>query len=333
MARGPRLDAPGALHHVRARGIERRPIFLDDADRENFLARIGGLVETGALVAYAWALMPNHVHLLVRTGTQPLERAMRALLAGYATSFNRRHERAGHLFQNRYKSTLCEDEPYFLQLVQYIHLNPLPSVVPDLAALARYPYTGHSVLLGHTIRDWQDIDTVLQRFEKSRVRGRLLYENFVARSAGESGSDLEGGGLVRSSSGWSHVEALRKGRERFSSDERILGTQPFVERVLQEMSPRPGLRFGQDEVIALVCRAVGIDCNALTGAGRAGEMSRARRGISYLWTMRLGGSGRDIARRLALNPASVYAAAKRGREEESYWSQLLQGYDRQPDKT
>src|SRR5262249_55036306 len=146
MARGPRLDAPGALHHVIARGIERRAIFVDDADREDFLERVGRLVDRRALDVYAWALMPNHVHLLVRTAAESLSRAMRSLLAGYATYFNRRHDRAGHLFQNRFKSTLCEDEVYFLRLVRYIHLNPFPSLVRDARALARYRYGGHSVV-------------------------------------------------------------------------------------------------------------------------------------------------------------------------------------------
>ena len=148
MARGPRLDAPGALHHVIARGIERRSIFVDDADREDLLARLASIVEVGGLTVYAWALMPNHLHLLVRTAAQSLERSMRALLSGYATQFNRRHDRVGHLFQNRYKSTLCEDEPYFSALVRYIHRNPLSSVVADMGSLARYPYSGHSALLG-----------------------------------------------------------------------------------------------------------------------------------------------------------------------------------------
>ena len=99
MPRGPRLDAPGTLHHVMVRGIERRFIFQDDGDRGDFLARLAKLVEAGALAVYAWALLPNHAHLLVRTGTRPLPRSMRSLLTGYAGAFNRRHHRVGHLFQ------------------------------------------------------------------------------------------------------------------------------------------------------------------------------------------------------------------------------------------
>jgi putative transposase len=106
MPRQARLDAPDTLHHVMVRGLERRVIFRDDTDREDFVARLATLAAAGALTVYAWALLPNHAHLLVRTGTRPLPRSMRSLLTGYAGAFNRRHTRVGHLFQNRYKSIM-----------------------------------------------------------------------------------------------------------------------------------------------------------------------------------------------------------------------------------
>ena len=129
MPRTARIDAPGALHHIIARGIGRRRIFDDDADRDGFLERLGSvLIESGA-ICYAWALIPNHFHLLLRTGQAPVSSVMRRLLTGYAMGYNRRHRRVGHLFQNRYKSILCQEEPYFLELVRYIHLNPLRAIL------------------------------------------------------------------------------------------------------------------------------------------------------------------------------------------------------------
>ena len=140
MPRHARLDAPGALHHVICRGIERRPIVRDDTDRAAFIARMGQVLAATGTPCYAWAILPNHVHLLLRTGAIPLTTVMRRVLTGYAGAFNRRHHRHGYLFQNRYKSILCQDEPYLLELVRYIHLNPLRAkIVPDLAALDRYP--------------------------------------------------------------------------------------------------------------------------------------------------------------------------------------------------
>ena len=125
MPRQARLDARGVLHHVMARGIEQGLIFRDDRDRDDFVRRLSELAEKEAWLIYAWALMPNHFHLLVRTGKNPLSRNMRSLMSGYAGYFNRRHKRHGHVFQNRYKSIVCEEETYFLELVRYLHLNPL----------------------------------------------------------------------------------------------------------------------------------------------------------------------------------------------------------------
>jgi putative transposase len=138
MPRSARLDAPGVLHHVMGRGLERQVIFRDDQDRDDFVHRLAALAEATAFTVYAWALLPNHFHLLLRTGARPLAGCMRSLLTGYAGAFNRRHKRTGHLFQNRYKSIVVEEEPYLLELVRYVHLNPVRAgVVADLRALAR----------------------------------------------------------------------------------------------------------------------------------------------------------------------------------------------------
>jgi putative transposase len=101
MPRQPRLDAPGTLHYVMGRGIEASKIFRNKKDREDFLDRLAELCRAGGWALYAWALMPNHFHLLVRTGKEPLARSMRRLMTGYAINFNLRHKRRGHLFQNR----------------------------------------------------------------------------------------------------------------------------------------------------------------------------------------------------------------------------------------
>jgi len=147
MPRQPRLDAPGLLQHVMARGIERREIFKDDQDRQSFLERLALILDETQTQCYAWALIPNH--LLLRTSLTPLSKVMRRLMTGYAVTFNKRHKRSGHLFQNRYKSIVCEEDSYLLELIRYIHLNPLRAgLVKDLKELDKYPWTGHSAILG-----------------------------------------------------------------------------------------------------------------------------------------------------------------------------------------
>jgi len=119
MPRKARIDAPGALHHIIVRGIERRKMFYDDSDRDNFLNRLGVILTDTKTPCFAWALIPNHFHLLLRTGAVSIVTVMRRLLTGYAISFNRQHRRRGQLFQNRYKSILCQEDSYLLELVRY----------------------------------------------------------------------------------------------------------------------------------------------------------------------------------------------------------------------
>ena len=167
MPRKARIDAPGALHHIIVRGIERRKIFYDDNDRDNFLDRLGNILTDTKTSCFAWALIPNHLHLLLRTGVTPIATVMRRLLTGYAVSFNRRHRRHGQLFQNRYKSILCQENPYLLELLRYIHLNPLRAgLVSDLKKLDKHPYCGHGVLMGKKKNDWQDTEYILKLFNR-----------------------------------------------------------------------------------------------------------------------------------------------------------------------
>ena len=108
MPRTARLDTPGLLHHIMIRGIERRRIFNDDKDRENFIERLSILLPETKTQCYAWVFMPNHTHFLFRSGSSGISTLMRRLLTGYAVSYNRRHKRHGQLSQNRYKSIICE---------------------------------------------------------------------------------------------------------------------------------------------------------------------------------------------------------------------------------
>jgi putative transposase len=161
MPRKARIDAPGALHHIICRGIERRKIFVDDTDRDEFIRRLAGVVNETQTFCYAWALIPNHFHLLLRTGGALITTVMQRLLSGYAGAFNRRHRRTGHLFHNRYKSILCQEDAYLLELTRYIHLNPLRArIVKSLDDLDFYPFTGHSALMGTLPNDWQETDRI-----------------------------------------------------------------------------------------------------------------------------------------------------------------------------
>ena len=295
------------------RGLDRRPIFRTDADRADFVRRLAALVDATGLTVYAWALLPNHAHLLVRTGQRPLARCMRALLTGYAGAFNRRHNRVGHLFQSRYKSIVVEAEPYLLELVRYLHLNPLRAqVVPTLGALDRYPWAGHGALLGARPCAWQATGALLQQFGPTPARARKAYRAFVGDGIPRGRRpDLQGGGLLRSLGGWRAVASLRRGREAYGGDERVLGSAEFVEAVrgtLQAAEPVPGRRG---------------PLAALQQGSRRARAARACEGVAYLALDVCGYPASAVADLLGVRPSAVYRAAQRGRGIRERWEKLL----------
>lgn len=320
MPRGARLDAPGALHHVMVRGIEGTAIVMDDEDRLDFLNRIGKAAEKTGTVMYAWALMSNHAHLLVRSGGLGLPTFMRKVLTGYSVSFNKRHDRTGHLFQNRYKSILCEEEPYFARLVSYIHLNPLRAgLVTSLEELERYPWSGHAALMGVGEHRWQDTEYILQQFGRTMKSARKAYVDFV-RDQMQVGRqpELTGGGLVRSAGGWSEVLSMRKRGERQFSDERILGSGEFVEEVLgdvgdaqKEMMPMRLRQVEAEEMLGRECSEKGLSLEALRAGSRNREYSTMRRELSRKFVIELGLSHADVARMLGISRAGVSMQVRR----------------------
>ena len=320
MPRLARLDASGTLHHVIGRGIEKRKIFHDDRDRNDFLVRLAKLAQNGSLDVYAWALLPNHFHLLCKTKKRPLASSMRKLLTGYAVRFNRRHGRHGHLFQNRYKSIVCQEDAYLKELVRYIHLNLLRAkVVRDLEELNCSPWSGHLALLRNARRSWQDTEYVLSYFGKGSRRCRE-YLKFVADgiSLGRR-PELVGGGLIRSSGGWASVLALRHRGEKSASDERILGDGDFVEAVWSEADElgKENLRVRRKkEELSSLAEKVGrehrVSLEELRSGSRRHAVVEGRRDFCRVAIMGYGYSGAEVARFLGVTNSCVLRPASSG---------------------
>jgi putative transposase len=299
-----------------ARGIERGLLFRDDSDKEDLIRRLSELCEKQAWSVYAWALMSNHFHLLVRSVRNPLSQNMRSLMSGYAGYFNRRHRRHGHLFQNRYKSIVCEEETYFLELVRYLHLNPVRSgIVKDLNELDEYKYSGHSAIVGIAKRKWQNTEEVLVRFADKRRQSIHRYREFVATGFQQGRRpELEGGGLLRSNGGWMGVKELRRGREKYRSDERVLGSSSFIEEVLREVDKREEVKnkgVNLPVLMGRIASEMGISAESITGSGRSRKISRARAVLAYVWIRYLGRSGYELAKCLRKSPQSLYILANR----------------------
>ena len=270
MPRRPRDDAPGVAHHVMLRGIARCLIFHDDSDREEFLRRLERLVPELGFVCFAWALMPNHVHLVLRSGAVRVSRLMARLGTGYARYFNERHERVGHLFQNRFRSRRVVDDADLLGLLLYVTRNPLEAgLVPDGRGLERFPWCGLGALLGRGKgRAFEAVDDALGLFDpdpgRARSQLRLRLGAPVAAPEFVSPRRLPPGGV------------------------RVCTAAPGFDALTRE-----------------VCTRFGVTERELRSRGRTHLLASARAAVAVRAACELGLSGADVARRLGLTASAV----------------------------
>jgi len=322
MARAGRIDAPGAIHHVMTRGMERGRIFRDRADYKSFLQRAGLIFKESKTRCFAWALMPNHIHFLLQTGTEGLSLVMQRLLTGHTVTFNHRWHRTGHLLQGRFKSILCEKETYFLSLVRYIHLNPVRAGLCDgMAGLATYPWSGHGALVGKESTPWQDTEAVLERFAPRVQDAREGYKRFC-----REGLELPAEVIPETSGarrllvgGWESAPPERLARGGVM-DERIAGSDRFIQTVLHEADERERARsqlrragVTVDKIIDRVARAAKLPVRDLTGSGKRPAQVWARAMLCHWLVERLGMTETAVARRLGITQPTVSQSVTRGR--------------------
>jgi putative transposase len=311
MPRHARLDIPGLLQHVMVRGIERRKIFLDETDRSLFVGRLSALLEETNTDCFAWALLPNHFHLLLRPNRIELKQFMRRLLTGYAITFNHRHKRAGHVFQNRYKSIVCEEETYLLELIRYIHLNPLRArLVPDPIKLNEYPWCGHSVLMGKNEMPGQVVQEVLARFGETLKKSRLSYHLFITNGVGQGKRDeFVGGGLQRSRKGQIEPPAEMK-----IFDERVLGSSNFIEQLRKDHVLQEKLTAGMmlPVLINRVGKYFGLETVRIKQRSKDKAVMTARDVFCYIAIRVLRHSGTNVGNVLNIHRSAVSHAVRRG---------------------
>jgi len=307
------------------RGIEGKAILRDNRDRRDFDSRLGDLSKETGTPILAWALLRNHVHLLLFSGPAGLALFMRRLLTGYAQGFNRRHRRRGHLFQNRYKSIVCEEDPYLLELVRYIHLNPLrASLVKSLGELDRYPWSGHRVLIGGGKSEWQERNYVLRQFHPREKDAIRTYRRFMEEGKDQGRRpELVGGGLIRSLGGWSEVLSFRRHGERVEYDGRILGGGDFVSGILREADQKvrrhlPVREKGalKERIIKEMCKKEGVGEGELRMGGQARRVSRVRSKIAWSLGRQYGISLAEIARDLGVCTSAIAKAVRRMEERD-----------------
>lgn len=278
MARRPRLLAPGVLYHVIVRGNQKQKTFLTDTDYRAYLERLRKYRQKLDVIVYAYCLMPNHVHLLVETKSEPLSRFMQGLQQSYTQYFNRAHNKVGHLFQGRYKAIVCERDEYLLSLVRYIHLNPVR------AKIARnpehYKYCGHEAYVRGQKTEIIDPEPVLQM-----LGGRRGYRSFVL------------GGIKEG-----HNEEYYQ-----VEDQRFLGSKGFGEKMDRRLNEASRSRAKRSvrEVVRELASRLKIEPEVLGGADRGWGTSKRRAMVAHILVRRLGYRLTDVAPHLGRDLATV----------------------------
>ncbi|MCK4504525.1 MAG: transposase [Candidatus Aegiribacteria sp.] len=320
MPRTKRLDWKNAVHHVMVRGVEKRNIFIDDSDRRRFVSRLGRYVEETGIDIYAWALLPNHAHILTRTSDIPLSKFMQKTLTAYAVYFNKRHDRTGHLFQNRYRSILVQEESYFLELVRYIHLNPLRSgIVNSRDGIDRYIWSGHAGIINKGMFAWQSTTSVLRHFKGNQENQLQNYLKYLFDNDIKTEVNYDEGNYLLGSSGLLSMEsALEKGKT-IGNHHRILGNRNFAKEVLDRIADNRGSAIRRrkeehaiiEELIEYALEHWQIYRQALTGRGRMPSLSRVREFLVYAFVEAVGLSLVDSARILKISKQGAASAKER----------------------
>jgi REP element-mobilizing transposase RayT len=253
VARAPRIEYSGALYHVLARGNQRRDIFHDDADCTKYLAKLAAYKHRHGFALYAYVLMTNHVHLLIETRDVGLSKIIQGVHQSYTQSYNRRYQTVGHVFQGRYKAFVCAREAYLLELVRYIHLNPVRAKL--VADPADYRWSSHRSYLGTEAGPGVDVQPVLAQFAEQPSAARQRYREFVG--------------------------AAQDSTARPEYYQRVLGDEMFKEVVERRRTPgpeRPPSRARTPQALLdLVARFAGLPRARILGPERSIAVVRARR--------------------------------------------------------
>jgi len=267
MARKPRLHIPGALYHVMLRGNDGQPIFFDSKDHNRFLNLMSEGVDRFGHRIHAYCLMDNHVHILIQIGQIPLSRIMQNVSFRYTLWINKRHSRIGHLFQGRFRAILCDGDSYLLELIRYIHLNPVRAGLVDLPE--DFQWSSHRAYLGVDSISWLTTDWCLSQFSAGLESARERYAKFVIGALNmDRQPDL--------------YEAKASGR--------VLGEDEFVESVLSQADESSGKREPLDRIISSVCKVFGVAEEELHAVGRKRLHSRLR-GVIGLLVQEIGNCG------------------------------------------
>ncbi|MEK7765338.1 MAG: transposase, partial [bacterium] len=296
MARAPRLTAAGLTYHVYARGNNRSVLFRSDEEYRWFWVALGEIVLRHGWRMFAVALLPNHFHLVFETPEDNLSQGMQRFLTRAAQYLNRRHDTTGHIFQGRFGYRICQQEAYLLELIRYVHLNPVSAgLVVDPAD---WTWSGHQEYLGRRATPWLEPSDGLVLFASEGASRAILVDRYL------------------------QFLADRVGAERFArwvESQLWVGEEEFVERVKHarelpvRVAARPSLKgVSLQRIAEWVCSTMGLTVDELRGRRRSRQVSAGRRAFALLAVRYAHEQVTAAARYLGLAVPSVSMSLRRG---------------------
>jgi len=297
MARKIRIEFSGALYHVLARGNNKQQIFKDDQDYKAYLKRIERYEKRYKFTLYAFVLMPNHVHFLIEIGIVPLSKIMQGLQQSYTSYFHKKYKTVGHLFQGRYKAILCQRDAYLLELVRYIHLNPVRAAI--VTSPEDYLWSSHQVYLGYLNQPFIEKDFIFNMLSENKLAAERIYWQYI-----RDGIDKE------------HKDALHN-----VIDQRFLGSPEYVRKAKQKaeskdqnrqqkkeqamQNPFTAKKKTLPEILKVVSEIAAISPDSILGKSRERCISYGRGLFAFIATRHAGISNKSIADFLKRDASSV----------------------------
>ncbi|MGH7771356.1 MAG: REP-associated tyrosine transposase [Candidatus Binatia bacterium] len=278
MGRRPRFHYPGALYHVISRGNRREKIFRSRGDFQRFVSVLREIKGQAGFTLYAYVLMPNHFHMLIEVAEKPLSKVMQSLLYRYTRYYNKRYHQVGHLFQGRYKAIVCDKESYLVELVRYLHLNPVRARM--VRNPSDYPWSSHRAYVGDGDGVGVAVEEILSRWSKRKKHAGAAYEQFVL-------DGIEQG----------HREDYYRVKEQ-----RYLGDEEFVDKVekrVERVERVLPIRVTFEEIVERVGREYGKTAREILGRGRGRREAELRAIVCYV--------GREIGGLKLTQAARVFA--------------------------
>jgi putative transposase len=253
MPRKPRIHFPGAVYHVILRGNAGQFVFFHDRDRLKFYLFLQESIERFGCRIHGFCCMTNHIHLILQIADTSLSVIMQNLSQRFTKWINFSQQRTGHIFQGRFKALLLDADGYLLELVRYVHLNPVRAGMVDLPE--QYPWSGHRAYLGQEVLPWLTTEWVLSHFGPTIKVGREAYRGFVDEGMNE------------------------ERRSEFHSgtcEGRILGDDTFVDDALNRSNQHQMPKWEISDLVVTVCNRYGITVEQLKSPGKKRSFGEAR---------------------------------------------------------